>query len=217
MFWYKKSNFINVFITSTKLNKKIDINNYNKIFDYLLNNCNNLSLKNSENKNLFVSEIEKGNNDNALMLYKKLGDKIDINYPYYDNNLTLFGKALVNSNQKLIDFYLNNFKNINLNKIDIKYNRNALHYIYMRNSNKNEINFHKFEKYLNLDVSLTQKDILGRNPLFYLFLDKENKIKENEDPISSLSYLLDSYENKINLNKRNKNKNDILDLKLVIF
>ena len=38
-------------------------------------------MKNSENKNLFVSEIEKGNNDNALMLYKKLGDKIDINYP----------------------------------------------------------------------------------------------------------------------------------------
>ena len=150
----------------------------------------------------------------ALMLYKKLGDKIDINYPYYDNNLTLFGKALVNSNQKLIDFYLNNFKNINLNKIDLKYNRNVLHYICMRNSKKNEINFHKFEKYLNLDVSLTQKDILGRNPLFYLFLDKENKIKENEDPISSLSYLLDSYENKINLNKRNKNKNDILDLNI---
>ena len=104
--------------------------------------------------------------------------------------------------------------NINLNKIDLKYNRNVLHYICMRNSKKNEINFHKFEKYLNLDVSLTQKDILGRNPLFYLFLDKENKIKENEDPISSLSYLLDSYENKINLNKRNKNKNDILDLNI---
>ena len=171
-------------------------------------------MKNNENKNLFVSEIEKGNNDNALMLYKKLGDKIDINYPYYDNNLTLFGKALVNSNQKLIDFYLNNFKNINLNKINLKNNRNVLHYICMRNSKKNEINFHKFEKYLNLDVSLTQKDILGRNPLFYLFLDKENKIKENEDPISSLSYLLDSYENKINMNKRNKNKNDTLDLNI---
>ena len=150
-------------------------------------------MKNSENKNLFVSEIEKGNNDNVLMLDKKLGDKNGINYPYYDNNLALFVKALVNSDHKLIDFYLNNFKNINLNKIDLKYNRNVLHYICMRNSNKNEINFHKFEKYLNLDVSLTQKDILCRNFLFYLFIDKENKIKENEDPISSLSYLLDSY------------------------
>ena len=100
---------------------------------------------------------------------------------------------MVNSVHKLIDFYLNNFKNINLNKIDLKYNRNVLHYICMRNSNKNEINFHKFEKYLNLDVSLTQKDILCQNSLFYLFINKENKIKENEDPISSLSYLLDSY------------------------
>ena len=96
------------------------------------------------------------------MLDKKLGDKIGINYPYYDNNLALFRKALVNSDNKLIDFYLNNFKNINLNKIDLKYIRNVLHYICIRNSNKNEINFHKFEKYLNLDVSLTQKDILCR-------------------------------------------------------
>jgi hypothetical protein len=62
-----------------------------------------------------------------------------------------------------------------------------------RNSNKNEINFHKFEKYLNLNVSLTQKDILCRNSLFYIFMDKENKIKENEDHISSLSYLFNSY------------------------
>lgn len=77
----------------------------------------------------------------------------------------------------------------------------------MRNSPKNEIDFHKYEKYINLGVSLTQKDIFGRNPLFYLFITKENEIKEKEDPISSLSYLLDNYET-LN-NKKNKNKNEL--------
>ena len=185
--------------------KNIDKNNYQKIFKFLINNCNNLTCKTSENKNLFVSEIEKRNKDDALIIYKKLGNKIDINYPYYNNYLTLFGQALLDSDEELIEFYLNNFKNINLNQIDYKYNRNVLHYICMDNSPKNDMNFHKYEKYINLGVSLTQKDIFGRNPLFYLFISKENEIKKKEDPISSLSYLLDSY---YNLNK-NKNKNEL--------
>ena len=187
--------------------KRIDKNNYKKLFEYLINNCNNLTSKNCENKNLFVTEIEKENKEDALMIYKKLGDKIDINYPYYDNYLTLFGQAFLDFNNDLIEFYLSNFKNIDLNKIDLKYNRNVLHYICMRNSPKNEIDFHKYEKYINLGVSLTQKDIFGRNPLFYLFITKENEIKEKEDPISSLSYLLDNYET-LN-NKKNKNKNEL--------
>ena len=48
----------------------------------------------------------------------------------------------------------------------------------MRNSPKNEIDFHKYEKYINLGVSLTQKDIFGRNPLFYLFITEKNEIKK---------------------------------------
>ena len=77
----------------------------------------------------------------------------------------------------------------------------------MRNSPKNEIDFHKYEKYINLGVSLTQKDIFGRNPLFYLFITEKNEIKKKQDPISSLSYLLDSYET-LN-NKKNKTKNEL--------
>ena len=191
--------------------KKLDKNNFIKLFDYLLNNCNNLSDKNNENKNLFVAEIEKGNKEEALKIYQKLGDKIDINYPYYNNYLTLFGKAFLDSNKNLIEFYLSNFKNIDLNKIDIKCKRNILHYVCIKNSTKKELDFNKFSKYLNLGVSLSQKDIFGRNPLFYLFINQNNEIK-NEDPISALSYLLDSYE--ANLDKKNNKKND-LDLNSV--
>ena len=191
--------------------KRIDKNNYEKIFDFLINNCNNLAAKNKDNKNLFVTELEKGNNEDALKIYKKLGDKVDINYPYYNNYLTLFGQALLDSNNILIDFFLTNFKNINLNLIDTKYNRNVLHYICMENSTKKDINFQKFAKFLNLDVSLSAKDILGRNPLYYLFIDENNKIKE-EDPISVLSYLLESYESKFD--KKSKTKKE-LDLNTV--
>ena len=70
----------------------------------------------------------------------------------------------------------------------------------MKNSANQEIDFSKFAKYINLGVSLTQKDIYGRNPIFYLFINQSNNIKK-EDPISSLSYLLDSYNEH---NKREK-------------
>ena len=197
--------------------KNISEQNYKKIFDYLINNCNNLSTKNKDNKNLFITEFEKGNYPDALKIYNKLGDKvIDINDPCYDKYLTVFGKAIVDSNEKQIEFLLNNFKNINLNKIDIKYNRNVLHYICMKNSANQEIDFSKFAKYINLGVSLTQKDIFGRNPLFYLFINESNNIKK-EDPISSLSYLLDSY---IEHNKKEKfdlNVKDILGNTLIFY
>ena len=190
--------------------KNINENNYNKIFDFLINNCNNLSIKNKDNKNLFITEFEKGNYSESLKIYQKLGDKIiDINDPCYDNYLTLFGNAIINSNQTQIEFLLNNFKNINLNKIDIKHNRNVLHYICMKNSANQEIDFSKFAKYINLKVSLTQLDIFGRNPLFYLFINESNDIKK-EDPISSLSYLLESY------NEHNKNKKFDLDVKDIL-
>ena len=186
--------------------KNISEQNYNKIFDYLINNCNNLSVKNKDNKNLFITEFEKGNHSEALKIYQKLGEKvIDINDPCYDRYLTVFGKAVINSDQKQIEFLLTNFKNIDLNKIDVKYNRNVLHYICMKNSANQEIDFSKFAKYINLGVSLTQKDIFGRSPMFYLFINETNEIKK-EDPISSLSYLLDSY------NERNKNRNKKFDL-----
>jgi hypothetical protein len=58
-------------------------------------------------------------------------------------------------------------------------------------------------------VSLTQLDIFGRNPLFYLFINELNDIKK-EDPISSLSYLLESY------NEHNKNKKFDLDIKDIL-
>jgi len=188
--------------------KNINKNNYQKIFDYLIENCKNLSAKNSENKNLFITEFEKGNQEESLKIYQELGDKkIDINDPCYKNYLTIIGNAIVNSNENQIEFLLNNFKNINLNKIDIKFNRNALHYICMKDSAKQEIDFKKYEKWLNLGTSLTQKDIFNRNPLFYLFINEKNETKK-EDPISTLSYLLDRY------NEHNKYNND-LDLNSV--
>ena len=125
--------------------KNINKKNYQKIFDYLIKNCKNLSAKNSENKNLFIVEFENGNQEESLKIYEKLGDKvIDINDPCYNNYLTIIGNAIVNSNEKQIEFLLNNFKNINLNKIDIKFNRNALHYICMKDSAKQEIDFKKY-------------------------------------------------------------------------
>ena len=173
--------------------KNISKNNYQKIFNYLINNCNNISVKNNENKNLFITEFEKGNLEEALQIFNKLGDKlVDINDPCFNNYLTVLGNAIVNSNEEEIKFLLNNFKNININKIDIKYNRNALHYCCLQNSSNQEIDFSTFAKWINLGSSLTQKDIFGRNPLFYLFIKENNEIKK-EDPISTLSYLLDSY------------------------
>ena len=197
--------------------KNINEQNYKKIFDYLINNCNNLSVKNKDNKNLFITEFEKGNYSEALKIYTKLGDKvIDINDPCYDKYLTVFGKAIINSNQKQIDFLLENFKNINLNKIDIKHERNVLHYICMKNSANQEIDFSKFAKYINLGVSLTQKDIFGRNPIFYLFINESNDIKK-EDPISSLSYLLDSYNEHYKKEKFDLNAKDILGNSLIFY
>ena len=197
--------------------KNISEQNYKKIFDYLINNCNNFSAKNKDNKNLFITEFEKGNYSEALKIYNKLGDKvIDINDPCYNKYLTVFGNAIVNSNEKQIEFLLSNFKNINLNKIDIKYNRNVLHYICMKNSANQEIDFSKFAKYINLGVSLTQQDIFGRNPIFYLFINDSNNIKK-EDPISSLSYLLDSYNEHHKKDKFDLNAKDILGNSLIFY
>ena len=197
--------------------KNISEKNYKKIFDYLINNCNNLSAKNKDNKNLFITEFEKGNYSEALKIYNKLCEKIiDINDPCYDKYLTVFGNAIVNSNEKQIEFLLSNFKNINLNKIDIKYNRNVLHYICMKNSANQEIDFSKFAKYINLGVSLTQKDIFGRNPIFYLFINATNDIKK-EDPISSLSYLLDSYNEHHKKDQFDLNAKDILGNSLIFY
>ena len=95
----------------------------------------------------------------------------------------------MNSNEKHIYFLLQNFKNIDLNKIDIKYNINALHYTCIKNSASQEIGFSKFQKSIDFSTSLTQKDIFGRNPLFYYFINDKNEIKK-EDSISTLSYLL---------------------------
>ena len=197
--------------------KNISEQNYKKIFDYLINNCNNLSAKNKDNKNLFITEFENGNYSEALKIYNKLGVKVvDINDPCYQNYLTALGNAIVNSNEKQIEFLLNNFKNINLNKIDVKFNRNVLHYICMKNSAKQEIDFSKFAKYINLGVSLTQKDIFGRNPIFYLFINESNDIKK-EDPISSLSYLLDSYNEHNKTEKFDLNDKDILGNSLIFY
>ena len=197
--------------------KNISKNNYQKIFNYLINNCNNLSAKNSENKNLFITEFEKDNLEESLKIFNKLGDKkIDINDPCYKNYLTVIGNAIVNSNEKQIEFLINNFKNIDLNKIDIKFNRNALHYTCMKNSTNQEIDFSKFAKWIDLGTSLTQKDIFGRNPLFYLFINENNEIKR-EDPISTLSYLLDSYNEHYKNTKLDLDSTDILGNPIIFY
>ena len=182
--------------------KKVSEDNYKKMFNYLINNCNNISIRDIDNKSLFLSELEKGNKEEALTIYNKLGKKnVDVNYPY-NNYLTLLGKSIIDKNEELINFLLNNFKEINPNKIDIKYNRNALHYICIQNKAREEIDYNKFIKWINLGASLSQKDIFNRNPLFYLFINDSNNIKK-EDPISALSFLLENYYEK------NKKKFDI--------
>ena len=72
----------------------------------------------------------------------------------------------------------------------------------MRASSKTEDNYNEFLKWINLGTSLTQKDNYNRNPLFYLFI-KENENIKKVDPISILSFLLETYNNK------NKKKFDI--------
>ena len=214
----KNQNLLMYLLKVEKQIKLLDKNNYKKMFNYLLNNCNNLlsNLKNDKKENMFVTEIEKGNYEDALLIYKKFGNNIDINYPYYNNCETLFGKAYLDKDTKLIEFYLTNFKGINLNKMDLKFNKNILHYICMNNTPKNEIDFHKYEKYLNLGVSLSQKDIFGRNPLYYLFLNEYHEIKKNEDPISSLSYLI-NYANSKNKNELDINSKDICGNSLIFY
>ena len=182
--------------------RKISEDNYYKMYNFLIDNCNNLLLENVEGETLFFKEIESNNEEQALIIYNKLGEKnLDINFPYYDN-LTLLGKAVIDRDENLIDFLLSNFKEINPNKIDVEYNRNVLHYICMRASSKKEENYNEFLKWINLGTSLTQKDNYNRNPLFYLFIEEEEDIKK-DDPISILSFLLETYYNK------NKKKFDI--------
>ena len=183
--------------------KNLSEDNYKKIYNYLLNNCNNAPDKNLLYKKMFYDKFEKGYRKSALEIFTKLGN-IDINEPYYKGNITLFGKAVINSNKNEINFLLDNFKDLDINKINIKTKRNPLHYICIQNSTKREIDFSKFSKWIKLGVSITKKDYYGRNPLFYLFLDNKNNIKRG-DPISSLSYLLDNC-------NRQKNNQDKLDL-----
>jgi hypothetical protein len=104
---------------------------------------------------------------------------------------------------KEIEFMIKHFKDkINMNEIDTKYKRNVFHYICMNNSTKEEIDFSLYRTLINANVNLCQKDVYERNPLFYLFIKGDNSIK-NEDPISSLSFLIEAYNNKgLDLNEK---------------
>ena len=186
----------------------ISQDNYKKMFKYLMDNCNNIFDKNNEYKKLFLKEFEAGNRKKALEYIKEITN-FDINEPIYNDRLTLFGNAVIESNEDEILFLLNHFKDLDINKLNIKEKRNPLHYVCMKNVSKREIGFSKFSKWIKLGVSITQKDYLGRNPLFYLFIKEDNKIKK-EDPISTLSFLLDSY-------NQSKTKNDKFDLNDVDF
>ena len=195
--------------------RRISEDNYYKMYNFLIDNCNNLLLENVEGETLFYKEIESNNEEQALIIYNKLGKKnLDINLPYYDN-LTLLGEAVINRDEDQIDFLLSNFKEINPNKINVKYNRNVLHYICMRASSKTEENYNEFLKWINLDTSLTQKDNYNRNPLFYLFIEENEDIKK-DDPISILSFLLETYNNK-NKKKFNIDSVDNLGNSLIFY
>ena len=137
--------------------KNLSEDNYKKIYNYLLNNCNNAPDKNLLYKKMFYDKFEKGYRKSALEIFTKLGN-IDINEPYYKGNITLFGKAVINSNKNEINFLLDNFKDLDINKINIKTKRNPLHYICIQNSTKREIDFSKFSKWIKLGVSITKKD-----------------------------------------------------------
>ena len=69
---------------------------------------------------------------------------------------------------------------------------------------------------LTHNATFIQKDIFGRNPIFYLFINAMNDIKK-EDPISSLSYLLDSYNEHHKKDKFDLNAKDILGNSLIFY
>ena len=56
--------------------RRISEDNYYKMYNFLIDNCNNLLLENVEGETLFYKEIESNNEEQALIIYNKLGKKI---------------------------------------------------------------------------------------------------------------------------------------------
>ena len=141
-----------------------------------------------------------------LTLSKILNDVHSDNIIYNRNNSNNINPMLYyfkEKKTKQIEFVIKHYKDkINMNEIDVKYKRNVFHYICMNNSTKEEIDFSLYRTLINANVNLCQKDVYERNPLFYLFIKGDNSIK-NEDPISSLSFLIEAYNNKgLDLNEK---------------
>jgi len=195
--------------------KNISVPNYKIMFNYLIDNCTKENLASKSNYSIFFLEIDNLENGEAAKIYNKLGKNyIDLN----DKNekFTLLGEAIYHKNDKKVNYLLDNFKDINLKIVNNSFKRNALHYTCICSNSKEEIDLNKFTKLINLDPSLlSQKDIFLRNPLFYLFLEDDLKIKKG-DPISILSYLLEIYYEKFK-KKFDINSKDYLGQSLIFY
>ena len=195
--------------------KNISADNYKIIFNYLIDNCSKENLASKSNYSIFFLEIDNLENGEALKIYNKLGKNyIDLN----DKNekFTLLGEAIYHKNDKKVNYLLDNFKDINLKIVNNLTKRNALHYTCICSNSRDEIDLNKFNRLINLDPSLlSQKDIFLRNPLFYLFLEDDLKIKKG-DPISILSYLLEIYYEKFK-KKFDINSKDYLGQSLIFY
>ena len=190
----------------------ISKNEYNTMFDFF-NNNNKIDIDtiDSNGNSMFSMCLMNENFNDALKIYNKHKSEINVNRTNNSNKNGLL-KQLFKKNKKNINFILKNFKEkIDTNSIDLKYKRNALHYTCINTKATDEIDFSIFSDLIKSNTSITQKDIYNRTPLFYLFIDNKNEIKKG-DPISSLSYLLENYNNEININDIDINGNSLLFL-----
>ena len=192
--------------------KNISENEYDSMFDFF-NNNNKIEIESIDlNGNSIISLcLFKHYYKDSLKIYKKHKLEVNVNRTNNSNKNALLEELNV-KNKSNINFILTSFKEkIDTNNIDLKYNRNALHYTCINTLATDEIDFEIFADLIKAKTSISQKDIYERTPLFYLFIDGKNKTKIG-DPISSLSYLLENYQNEININDVDINGNSLLFL-----
>lgn len=186
---------------------KISPKVYQEAFKFfLLNNEIDIGITNDKGISGFGLSLMKGHYDDALSIYSQL--KFMKNRPQFNSEILIH---IFNSeqNEKITNFFNYFFINLkyNINSIIdtfiVYFNnvnqRTLFHYLCIY-SNDNNNKFYIFEKCYdlinNLEVDIHKKDIYGRNALFYLFIDENEKIKNN-DPSKKLKFLLEnkSYDN----------------------
>jgi len=168
---------------------------YNKTFKYFLNN-KKIKIEKSDINGIsaFGLCLLKGYFYDAKIIYYTF---LNYKYQFHGEILIFIVKYIYNRKNyyQIINFFeifQNNFNNFN----DLA-KRTLFHYICMYFPCENHYFYIFKEIYLSLiklNIDISQKDIYDRNPLFYLFIDNNNKIKNN-DPIFKLELILKNIKN----------------------